>query len=85
MGVQDARLSDATLLIRGEVDAPSKTIPRSFLPILDHQSSPSRFKGSGRKELAEWIADKNNPLTARVMANRIWQYTTWVKPLWLQR
>jgi hypothetical protein len=31
-------------------------------------------KGSGRREMAEWLADPRNPLTARVMVNRIWQF-----------
>ena len=36
------------------------------------QKVPPDVKGSGRLELAGWIADPKNPLTARVMANRIW-------------
>ncbi len=48
--------------------------PRSFLSILS-KGDPVPFKnGSGRKELADAIADPNNPLTARVMVNRIWQH-----------
>ena len=49
-----------------------KVVPHRFLEIL---SSPNRkpfTSGSGRLELAEAIADKGNPLTARVMINRIW-------------
>jgi hypothetical protein len=47
-------------------------VPRHFLSILS-PGAPVPFKeGSGRKELALAIADRNNPLTARVMANRIW-------------
>lgn len=74
MGVQDARApKNSTIFIRGEVDAPSDSVQRAFLPVLDHQTAPRHFKGSGRKELASWIADRDNPLTARVMVNRIWQ------------
>ncbi len=46
--------------------------PRGFLQILGGQILPSDCKTSGRVELANWISDAKNPLTARVMVNRIW-------------
>ena len=49
-------------------------VPRGFLTILGGQQVPKDDKSSGRELLAGWIADANNPLTARVMINRIWQY-----------
>jgi hypothetical protein len=50
-----------------------EAVPHHFLSILC-DSEPHPFeKGSGRLELAEAIADARNPLTARVMVNRIWQ------------
>ena len=49
-------------------------VPRRFHAILT-QGKPVEWKqGSGRLELAQSIASKDNPLTARVMANRIWQF-----------
>ncbi len=48
--------------------------PRGFLSILGGQQVPKDYKGSGREFLAGWIADARNPLTARVMVNRIWAY-----------
>src|SRR4029450_11774343 len=48
--------------------------PRRFLAILCQDAPPPFTKGSGRLELAHAIADRNNPLTARVMVNRIWQH-----------
>jgi len=51
-----------------------EAVPHHFLSILS-DGEPHRFeKGSGRLELAEAIADARNPLTARVMVNRIWQH-----------
>lgn len=47
---------------------------RGFLSILGGAKIPDDYKGSGREYLAKWITDTNNPLTARVMVNRIWQY-----------
>ncbi len=46
--------------------------PRHFMDALD--SSPFKGKGSGRRELAAKIASADNPLTARVMVNRVWHH-----------
>ena len=49
-------------------------VPRGFLQILGGQKLPADTKVSGRLQLAEWLTSKTNPLTARVMVNRIWLY-----------
>ncbi len=58
--------------IRGNPNNLGEEVPRRFLTILS-QDEPQPFtRGSGRLELAEAIASPHNPLTARVMVNRIW-------------
>jgi mono/diheme cytochrome c family protein len=53
----------------------AKIIPRRFLEVLSEDGSPEPFtEGSGRYEMAKAIASKSNPLTARVMVNRVWMY-----------
>ena len=47
--------------------------PRGFPQVLGGSALPKTEKGSGRLELADWIASKDNPLTARVIVNRLWQ------------
>ncbi|MBI3192297.1 MAG: DUF1553 domain-containing protein, partial [Pedosphaera parvula] len=47
---------------------------RGCLQILGGQKLPKDCRESGRRELAEWLTDPKNPLTARVMVNRIWQH-----------
>jgi mono/diheme cytochrome c family protein len=64
-------VADSPLYVRGEVDKPGEVVPRGFLQVLTPDPRPIR-SGSGRKELADWIASKDNPLTARVMVNRVW-------------
>jgi hypothetical protein len=59
---------------KGDPKDLGEEVPRGFLAILGGQRLPDGYKGSGRDHLANWIADPNNPLTARVMVNRIWQY-----------
>jgi cytochrome c553 len=72
MGVRDRRFpSDARLYIRGEVTQPGESVKRGFVSVVTN-SQPTIRRGSGRLELAEWVASKENPLTARVMVNRIW-------------
>jgi hypothetical protein len=59
--------------VRGSPDNLGEEAPRRFLTILDRQQTPFT-QGSGRLELARAIASPKNPLTARVMVNRIWQH-----------
>lgn len=58
--------------IRGNPDNLGEEAPRAFLSILSDGPPKPFSKGSGRMELAEAIANANNPLFARVMVNRIW-------------
>ncbi len=76
MGVQDvSRPADIRVLQRGEVDHPGDVVRRGFLSIPSMSTPPAISKGeSGRLELAIWLTRNDNPLTARVMANRIWQH-----------
>jgi hypothetical protein len=66
---------DYPVLLRGEVGNTGDLVPRRFLEILspDPKKRPAWKQGSGRLELAQAIADPKNPLTARVLVNRIWQ------------
>ena len=72
-GIADVeKPADIHVLLRGNRDTPGEIAPRAFLSILS-SGTPQHFThGSGRLELAEAIADPRNPLTARVMVNRIW-------------
>jgi len=67
-----ARGHDSPVFIRGEAGNRGEVVPRRFLELLSGSSRPVFTNGSGRLELARSIASQNNPLTARVMINRIW-------------
>jgi hypothetical protein len=72
VGVREGRSpSDSRLYVRGERAQPGETVKRGFPQVLTTRQ-PAIDSGSGRRELADWIASKDNPLTARVMANRVW-------------
>jgi cytochrome c553 len=60
--------------IRGNPKTLGDEVPRRFLEILGGSDAHSFQQGSGRLELAQVIASRDNPLTARVMVNRIWQH-----------
>ncbi len=76
MGVLDAdRTADTQLRLRGEPDDRGDTIPRGFLTVgSQFQHAKLKSSGSGRLELAKWMADPKNPMTARVAVNRYWQH-----------
>ena len=65
---------DAHVFIRGNSGNPGPEVPRQFLEALAGPERKPFHKGSGRLELAESIASRNNPLTARVFVNRVWLY-----------
>jgi hypothetical protein len=68
------QVGNAKVQVKGEPDRLGKEVPRRFPLILGGQTLPAEVRSSGRLELANWITDPANPLTARVMVNRIWQY-----------
>jgi hypothetical protein len=69
--VQDGEAQNLNVFLRGNPDRKGPVVERRFLRALS--SEPTPFKeGSGRKELAQCIANRSNPLTARVMVNRLW-------------
>jgi hypothetical protein len=70
--VEDGEVKDLNIFIRGNVERKGPVVEKRFLRVLC-TGEPVPFKdGSGRKELATAIASRTNPLTARVMVNRIW-------------
>ncbi len=75
--VSEGTPRDARIQLRGEPDRPGDTVPRGALAVLGggaFASGDGAPMGSGRLELARWLTRPENPLTARVMVNRIWRY-----------
>jgi hypothetical protein len=71
--VEDApKLQPGYVYLRGKPENKGEPAPPQFLLILAGEKRQPFTQGSGRLELARAIADKDNPLTARVMVNRIW-------------
>lgn len=68
--------ADDYVRIRGQVRNKGEKVPRGFISVaMKPGTSPSIAEhSSGRLELAQWIADPANPLTSRVMVNRIWKH-----------
>ncbi len=73
-GTRHEGFKDAHVYLRGNPAKPGDVVPRGFPKILSGDKPPPITQGSGRRQLADWIASTNNPLTARVAVNRIWQH-----------
>ncbi len=69
----EANVGNMKVFVRGNPATLGEEAPRRFLHALAGDNPPPFKQGSGRLELAEAIASKDNPLTARVIVNRIWQ------------
>ncbi len=67
-----SKIEDVPVQLKGDPAKPGDVVRRRFLTVLKGEEVPASEPGSGRRQLAEWIANENNPLTARVMVNRIW-------------
>ncbi len=76
LGVRDAAtVSDTELRVRGEAEKLGPLVPRGYLSMFEVPDAPAiNPNQSGRLELAQWLTSKHNPLTPRVMVNRVWQY-----------
>lgn len=62
------------VFVRGDCERPGEAVPRRYLDVLSKPDQQFTSQGSGRLELAERIASPSNPLTARVMVNRVWHH-----------
>ncbi len=72
-GLAEAKAEDLKVYIRGNPARQGEPAPRRFLKVLSDDEPPPFTEGSGRLELAQAIASEDNPLTARVIVNRVWQ------------
>jgi len=71
-GVLEGDARDAALFVRGNHKQPADAVPRRFLDGID--PTPFQTAKSGRLELAAHLVDPHNPLTARVIVNRLWHH-----------
>lgn len=70
--VREAEPANVRVMVKGDPKTLGPEVQRGFLQILGGQTVPKDYKGSGRELLSSWITDPKNPLTARVMVNRVW-------------
>ncbi len=73
--VEEKTAIDLKIHVRGSVHSLGDVAPRGFLQVATYGPVPTMPKDqSGRVQLADWIASEQNPLTARVYANRVWHW-----------
>ncbi len=70
----EAEPVDTTIRVRGGPTAHGDVVERGFLQVASWDGQPAvNPEQSGRRELAEWLVAPENPLTARVYVNRVWE------------
>ena len=73
--VEKKKPADLKIHIRGRINNLGAIVPRGVLQVANYGSAPEMpSSSSGRLELAHWIVDPANPLTSRVMTNRVWHW-----------
>ncbi|MCR9295263.1 MAG: DUF1549 domain-containing protein, partial [bacterium] len=70
--VERGAVQDIPIHIRGDVHNLGEVVPRGFLTAVSPRRENPFTESSGRLEFAQWLTDEENPLTARVYANRVW-------------
>jgi cytochrome c553 len=68
------KIQDVPLHVRGSYTRLGPVVPRAMPRFFAGDQQSRITSGSGRRELADWVASKDNPLTARVIVNRVWQW-----------
>ena len=71
--IEDGDVVEQKVFVRGDYNTEGEPATKVFPAIISGFDQEPVTAGSGRLELADWIASPQNPLTARVMVNRIWQ------------
>jgi len=70
--VHDKKPENLHVFLRGNPETKGEIVPRRFLRVLSEGEPKPFTQGTGRLELAESIVSPDNPLTARVIVNRVW-------------
>lgn len=74
MVMTEGAISEPVVFLRGNVNMPGPRVPRQFPEVVAGKDRKPFKDGSGRLEMAKAIADAKNPLTPRVMVNRVWTH-----------
>ena len=69
---EDLKNTRARILVRGDITRPGPEVTSGWPEVLG--PTPVKPEGLSRMEFAQWLASRDNPLTARVWVNRLWQW-----------
>lgn len=72
--VRDGAIVEQHVFLRGDHHSPGDIVDKHVPGVIAGSDPPQVKTGSGRLELARWLTNPGNPLTARVIVNRVWQW-----------